>query len=280
MSQFDGRPLHLFCHLPKTGGTTVTRLLVESLGLRYVAARPVAKRTTYSPSDLRRDLRLAPWARCIGGHPLKPYVDIELTDRDLRWVTLLRDPIERYLSHYQHQYDRGHDRYHLPIDEWGRRFNRSDLMVRSIAGEANLERAKSILEERFDIVGTLESFDLFLIQLRESGLIQSYVDSPIRPSNVAPSTAAKDLVLQDWDRYGPFVHDANTLDIALYQYVTNRWSTATAQDRPLDGLQLPGTPLLPSRIASLSSKVFNHALLRPARRLEEARCALTNSEKL
>ena len=256
-------PLHLFCHVPKTGGSTVTRVLVESLGLRYVAARPVNGRITYSNADLRRDLRVYPWARCVGGHALKPHAGLTAQARDIRWVTLLREPVARYVSHYQHQYDRSHQRYRVPLDEWQRKFDRSNLMVRSIAGEPNLERAKELLD-RFEVVGRLEALDDFLAALQARNLLRSELGAAAA-TNVAPNTSVSERIYGEWERHEALITESNALDISLYEHVLSL--SAQAQVSNVHG----PVDLKPARVSpSLKTKVsraYRTAVHRPVVRL-------------
>ena len=107
------RPLLVFLHLAKTGGRTLDTVFRGTYGAGYVQAeawRPTRPMgwgdgdfiiPTYDPDDLRRLLRLCPWARAIGGHPLTLWSGAHLV-RPVRYVAFLREPVSRGISHYQY----------------------------------------------------------------------------------------------------------------------------------------------------------------------------------
>ena len=94
----------VFIHIPKTAGTSL-RLLLES---NYSEAERAA---IYSHQDLDKNLAKAladPKIKCIYGHfPLRPVV----IDSDATVVTLLREPIARSISHYNHYSKRMNDKH-------------------------------------------------------------------------------------------------------------------------------------------------------------------------
>lgn len=82
-----------FLHVPKCGGTSLLRYLVDEWGLG--AARKV-------PDG---DAFLSDYPECIGapllhGHQFFPFVS--LLPADCRVITLLRDPVERVVSAYEY----------------------------------------------------------------------------------------------------------------------------------------------------------------------------------
>lgn len=211
-------PLYLFSHIPKTGGTTLARLFQESLGLAYVPAIRRSDSAHYRAADLGLDLRLNPWARCVGGHSIKPFEDLSQHGVELRWFTVLREPKARFLSHYRHQYERGHDRYHLALDEWCLAYRRRNWMTRMIAGEENLDRAKDILN-RFHIVGTLDNLDVVVEELRREPALHRLKPLGGRRENVAASRQKTEQLEIQTSHYEELIVEQNALDIELYEYV-------------------------------------------------------------
>lgn len=94
----------VFIHIPKTAGTSL-RLLLES---NYTEAERAA---IYSHQDLDENLAKAladPKIKCIYGHfPLRPVI----IDSDATVVTLLREPIARSISHYNHYSKRMNEKH-------------------------------------------------------------------------------------------------------------------------------------------------------------------------
>lgn len=92
-------PVLIFVHVPKAGGTT----------LHTILARQYAPAATYRldiqhPGELQRFLELPPEARarirCLRGH--LPFGLHTQLPRPPHYITLLRDPVERFLSQYRH----------------------------------------------------------------------------------------------------------------------------------------------------------------------------------
>jgi hypothetical protein len=102
-----------FIHVAKTGGQTIQKLLASSFGAGFCdppvwpQALPAADSTTdhvirkYGPEDLRHLLRLCPWTRCVGGHPVALWSGFEDVT-PVRYFAFVRDPLKRGASHFQY----------------------------------------------------------------------------------------------------------------------------------------------------------------------------------
>ncbi len=210
-----------FSHIPKTGGLTLERILRQNFGARHVTVirKNVGAGTIYTAKDLRRDLRIYPWVRSLSGHPLKIHSDLQSLGIDFLWYTFLRDPINRYLSLYQHQYTRGRELYKLKFVEWMKTFERRNQMVRWIAGEEDLEAAKQLIEERMVFVGMTEHYDLSLLLLKRALGLSEMSIAYKRRVNQAPTVHVRERILSEFDQYRDDIHERNNLDILLYEYV-------------------------------------------------------------
>ncbi len=241
-----GRPLFAFAHIPKTGGTTIARVLKDHLGPRYVTVEMRRGAAFYRQRDLQRDLRLHPWATCLSAHSLKPFVELDPGARPLRWITLLREPRARFLSHYKHQYDRTGGEYRVPLETWSKRFDRANWMVRMIAGEENLEKAIDILQGKFTLVGVLEEVDGFLRALQFFPEFEGI-------ATTAPHENSASRPLEPADAHMP-VHDLsdlvdsqNDLDMQLYDLVRQELWMRTREDLQIKLRAAPQTEVAQSR---------------------------------
>jgi len=209
-----------FCHIPKTAGVSLTHLVRRYFGLRHIDVQH-RKVYLYKPRDLRLDLKLYPFARSLAGHPLRPYVDFQEFQGRIRWYTILREPVSRYLSQYAYEVE--HLGETQDFESWNTRDlrGRVNRQVRYLTGADDFEAAKQILNERFAFVGLMERFDESLLLLRRRlGLGGFRVDYK-RAMNTASARKGRILrqVKDDFDRYRDVVMANNELDLKLYEFV-------------------------------------------------------------
>lgn len=217
------RPIPAFAHIPKTGGTTVVDMLQRHFGLRHMAVHHRSQVGPYTKSDLEFDLGVHRLTRSISGHTLCPFVDFGRWENQLRWYTFVRDPTDRLLSHYQHQFHRTGGRYKVPFEEWLRSYRRGNWMVRMIAGREDLQAAKTIIDRKGVFVGMLERFDESLVLLRLHlgipGLCVDYGE-PKNPGG----RQARSTVRNNMEAHREAIAATNRLDEELYKYVReNIW---------------------------------------------------------
>jgi hypothetical protein len=177
-------------HIPKTAGTTLGSLLLHHYGERYqrVDMSGVHVRATDEGLEVARHgagataeridrFQLPPGLEAASGHV--PVGLLGLLPPAERYVTILRDPVERTLSQYYHLLGRRaawrHEWLPAPTPELGlsdaigeRSYIPDNLQTRMLCGLASveqslptdaLERAKRELRERFSHVGTAERFE-------------------------------------------------------------------------------------------------------------------------
>jgi hypothetical protein len=174
-------PALCFLHIPKCAGTTV----IEEILMRVFSRNEIllcydAGTTAQIESLKKMSDRKKKRIRCLAGH--FAFGIHEVLPNGGRYVTILRQPLERVISHYEHA--RRHAGHHLHavaaaagstlLDYvrhprsvevrnaqtrllagvgWGVRSGRS--------GRDTLERAKENLEKHFVLAGVVERFDAF-----------------------------------------------------------------------------------------------------------------------
>jgi Galactose-3-O-sulfotransferase len=222
----------IFLHIPKTGGSTISKILeqqyskVETLTLddreRQIAqlkALPAAQRGQY---------RLIQGHLFFGLHRFIP--------RASTYITFLRRPVDRVLSFYYYARSTpDHYLYPLLATE---RLDLKTLLARELtlelcneqtrllAGDewedpqrvvtrAALERAQANLRSHFRVVGLLEEFDASLLLLHRAfgWHLPFYVKENVtkeKPDNTTLDVETRRLV-----------EDANGLDLELYEYARN-----------------------------------------------------------
>ncbi|MCH8148855.1 MAG: sulfotransferase family 2 domain-containing protein [Planctomycetes bacterium] len=208
-----GERIIVFSHIPKTAGMTVQLLLRRHFGLRHL---DLPKGFIYTEALLKRDLRLNPLVRSLAGHSLRPFVDFGALQDRLVWYTFLRDPVQRFISHYQHAVEK--EGVQTPFDVWLRAPANSNWHVRMLAGREDLERAKEVLSQTVTCVGLMERFNESLLLIRHSLGIPELKLSYGVPRNTARRSDLRQRIRNECDRHRAEVMERNALDGALYDY--------------------------------------------------------------
>jgi hypothetical protein len=181
----------LFLHIPKTAGSTMRILVTKKYGPNrsFLLSGPTVPRMQTAIDNFRA-LPQAERDRfdCVYGHYL--YGVHEFFTRPTSYFTLLRDPIERAISHY-HEMRRSEDQWGVEevgkkggtledFIDWQANTHTDNLQTRFLLRPAtwdniydpkpltpaDLETAKNNLRS-FSVVGTLERFDETLMLLKE-----------------------------------------------------------------------------------------------------------------
>lgn len=163
--------MYAFAHIDKTAGRTVRAVLRRSFGAGHCEIRtPYARRPAdrndrsvgVTGDDLRRVRRIYRGLRGIAGHNVQPYSDLHLACPGIRYFTWLRDPVERYLSHYR---NKAGSFGRADFERWASSNSTHDFQTKTLAGEASAQKAIDLLASRVRFVGLTEAFDESLLML-------------------------------------------------------------------------------------------------------------------
>jgi hypothetical protein len=222
----------IFIHIPKCAGTTLTEAVIKKIFPRrqrliyYEAGtRGLLKFLQEMPDQRRMQLR------CIAGH--FAYGVHTALARPSHYITLLREPVERVISHYyfvkrtkNHYLHEQLNRGGLTLKDYVDKMGNIELdngQTRIIAGIGHgarfgectrqmLEAAQGNLQRHFAAVGVSERFDDFLrlVQHRLGWRVTRY-----KAENVAHFRPQS----RDMDRETrAAIIEHNRLDIELYRY--------------------------------------------------------------
>jgi len=135
---------------------------------------------------------------------------------DPYYITFLREPVARVISQYQDSILLGSNT--KTFEECLRTDDTlSNLHVKTMAGDKNLDKAKRFLE-RCDFVGLTEKFDLSLRLLEQLSPVK--LNLSYKRRRVSAVNSIKDSIVND-PRMMDMAREYNRLDLDLYAFATN-----------------------------------------------------------
>nr|MDA3792890.1 sulfotransferase family 2 domain-containing protein [Elusimicrobiota bacterium] len=199
----------VFVHNNKTAGTTLKFILRNSFGIHHCDSAK-SKTKPFLQKDLRFAKKVFFGINSIAGHNLVEPTK-HLTDPDLDFITILRDPVKRCASHYQDKVARG--RINEPFESWIKNKRFRNVMVNRIAGGPDPDKAYELLKNRYLLVGLTEKFNEFLRML---GIVSPYkINIKYKKKLVNSDNSVKRKILSDKKNL-KVLKEGNELDIILY----------------------------------------------------------------
>ena len=211
----------------KTAGSSLIKSLIQHYGTKVlnVSYRVRLNMDVYENEHLLRDLKKNNnKVSAIVGHSMRPFIDYDVPKHNLRWMTFLRNPFERYVSNYFYMYklknvflEKHYDTMKaVNIVEWEKVEQLSNYQCKFISGEANAQKAIDVLENKFDWVGITEEFEIGIDSFKTHfGLENLYFDYKITNSSTAELENKKRTKI----KYEGFIKEMNQEDQILYDYV-------------------------------------------------------------
>lgn len=163
--RIDDDALVVHVHIPRTGGTSLRLLLEEAFGIRQCLMN-------YQDEVLDKSAEDLAGIRCVSGHI--PYGVHEHFLRVPAYITVVRNPIDRYISTYAAFLRNPAHRHHAAatqcdINDFVHRILDSkdpslrnqlgNLQCRLVCGEPDFQRARSYVDERYFLAAPYPEVD-------------------------------------------------------------------------------------------------------------------------
>lgn len=212
----------IFCHLGKTGGTTMHYILSNNLPLYFAlnSEKKFGNHRAFDEKALKKLLNISQKTISgIGGHNLFPHFDyanlLEEHNFSPFMFTFFRDPIKRYISHLNHGIvNMGLD---WDFDYFISRKDYYNVQTRSIAGVQDAEIAIEILKNKFSFVGLIERFDESLLLMKDKfpGEINMHYEKQNVIEGLKKKYTMSNLSTNQLEK----IRELNKEDIKLYDFV-------------------------------------------------------------
>ncbi len=204
-------------HIEKAAGQTFISILEKNFTYQHCRAKPFTKRSNgiFTSKDMMILFVINPFVKIISGHSVKSYSDLRNIIPNIRYVTVLRDPVNRYISQYQYWVEqRGQS---IDFDQFLNDPSTHNFQIKKIVNSEDLEHAKEVLTKEFFHVGIVEEFDLFLNTLKIK-LSPMRFNVIYKRQNVG-SGKIKAKIFERSDSLLEQIIEKNSVDIKLYNYV-------------------------------------------------------------
>lgn len=204
-----------FVHIEKTAGRTLHSILNDNFGIRYAYVRTLYRRSRkrFGARDLWTYLAINPSIRAVGGHCVVPSTELEEHFPNVKYISLLRNPVERYISYYSYGGGPVRKTWEFTFEEYLDIEVFRNFQTKKIAGCDDLDRAKEILKDKFICVGDMDLFDEFLCHLKQ--VIGDDFTLCYRSHNIHGRSRYGAIL----DKHESKIRDNNGNDIHLYEYV-------------------------------------------------------------
>lgn len=214
------KDLFCFIHIEKCAGTTLHHSINYNYPFYHIL-RPWYVWSNepgnhLSKKEFKRLYSILPYTQGVGGHTVRTFLKYDRAiERNMKYFTFLRNPIDRYISHFNHQSNKNGNDFTLDYFLKEKRFN--NYITTRIAGEENLDLAKKRLKEDFQFIGLSDHYDESVVML--SQLFFGRVKSLYYETKNERKSDRKISYYSLTETEKEIVCDNNSLDIMLYDFV-------------------------------------------------------------
>lgn len=96
----EPRQIFVHVHVPKCGGTTFQQILYRNFGPGFSRDGGLLEDYQYNAGQFKKIMQAHPWLECYSSHKISLNLPFELAGVSIRAITFVRDPVERFISHY------------------------------------------------------------------------------------------------------------------------------------------------------------------------------------
>ncbi|MGG3888370.1 sulfotransferase family 2 domain-containing protein [Metabacillus fastidiosus] len=213
------QPLLIYLHLPKTGGTTLKKIIKNNYRKSKTVDVYVDREKLENTLTHLSNKKIS----CIQGH--MPFGVHDYFKRPCSYITMMREPIDRILSEYYFIRNTPHHNLHskvteISLEEYQNEPNNFNLQTHLILGnkfgkellKEDLEKAKSNLAHYFAVVGITERFNesIFLMKQKLGWNNLNYKKANITKNRLYKEEIPKKIIDQ--------IAKNNEVDIELYHF--------------------------------------------------------------
>lgn len=210
--------INMFCfvHIEKAAGTTFHTILLNNFA-SYTVVTPWSywsndDKNIFLEEEVLALRKIMKFSKGFGGHSVRSYLRYEnILEQPIQYITFLREPISRYLSHYNYQ--KNVMKIDITFEDYLNESRFSNFMTKRIGGCYDIRQAKKNLIKQFSFVGLVEHFDESLLLLNDI-VFGGSLDVLYEKKNVAKN----DDKIISIDTYTEQIKSNNCLDIDLYEF--------------------------------------------------------------
>lgn len=256
----------IFLHIPKTAGCTLNTILERQYKKSTIFTIDSNKKYIEDFKQLtesqKEKIKLLKGHMYFGLHEFFPQQSI--------YITVMRDPVERVISHYYYVLSKPYNQLHQQVTSQNislKDFVSSGMCLHADNGQTRLlstlgastgygqcstemlESAKKNIQEHFAVVGLAEKFDetLILMQTKLQWKIPVYSKQNTTKNRPAKEDISRDVL--------KIIESYNEVDSELYKYVEKMVDEQINQQMPFFNRELKTLRLF-NRVYQPPSKIY------------------------